>query len=99
MATEIRVLKNTDNTVFYPKTHLMAIEGLNEATSNTAGLMAPSDKTKLNSIEANAEKNNVTAADISNWNKKQDTILTSENGFKFKIVVTDTGELKTTKVD
>ncbi|MCD2247726.1 CCA-adding enzyme [Listeria marthii] len=99
MATEIRVLKNTDNTVFYPKTHLNAIEGLNVVTTSVSGLMEASDKTKLNGIEANAEKNNVTTNDISNWNKKQDAILVSENGSNFKITVTNTGELKATRVE
>ncbi|WP_338672209.1 CCA-adding enzyme [Listeria seeligeri] len=99
MATEIRVLKNTDGIVFYPKTHLTAVEGLNSATTNFAGLMTSSDKTKLNGIEAGAEKNNVTASDILNWNKKQDAILVSENGSKFKLTVTDAGEIKTIEVE
>lgn len=99
MATEIRVLKNVDDTVFYPKTHVTAVEGLDSATTTTSGLMPASDKTKLNGIEANAEKNNVTAIDIANWNKKQDTILVSENGSNFKITVTNAGELKATKVE
>ncbi|MBC6137343.1 CCA-adding enzyme [Listeria innocua] len=99
MATEIRVLKNVDETVFYPKTHVTAVEGLNEVSTNASGLMTPNDKVKLNGIEANAEKNNVTASDISNWNKKQDAILVSENGSNFKIIVTNTGELKTTKLE
>ncbi|MBF2399263.1 CCA-adding enzyme [Listeria marthii] len=99
MATEIRVLKNTDDTVFYPKTHLNAVDGLGIVTTSASGLMAPGDKTKLNGIEENAEKNNVTANDISNWNKKQDAILVSENGSNFKITVTNTGELKATRVE
>ncbi|MBC1972249.1 CCA-adding enzyme [Listeria welshimeri] len=99
MATEIRVLKNTDDTVFYPKTHLIAVEGLEAATTTTSGLMTANDKTKLAGIEANAEKNNVTASDIANWNKKQDAILVSENGTNFRITVTNTGELKATRVE
>ncbi|EAE8345914.1 CCA-adding enzyme [Listeria monocytogenes] len=99
MATDIRVLKNVDDTVFYPKTHLTAVEGLDVATTTTSGLMSASDKTKLNGIEANAEKNNVTATDITNWNKKQEAILVSENGSSFKITVTNAGELKATKVE
>ncbi|EAG9432566.1 CCA-adding enzyme [Listeria monocytogenes] len=99
MATEIRVLKNVDNTVFYPKTHITAVEGLDVATTTTDGMMSASDKMKLNGIEANAEKNNVTASDIANWNKKQDAILVSENGSNFKITVTNNGELKAIKVE
>lgn len=39
MATEIRVLKNVDDTVFYPKTHVTAVEGLDSATTTTSGLI------------------------------------------------------------
>ncbi|MBC1527247.1 CCA-adding enzyme [Listeria seeligeri] len=95
MAMEIKVLKNPDGTIFYPQTHWEAIRGLVLVGQDIDGIMTALDKIKLDGIEDGAEKNNVTSLDISNWNEKQDAVLVSANGTKFRILVTDNGELRT----
>ncbi|MBC1698486.1 CCA-adding enzyme [Listeria welshimeri] len=94
MAIEIKSLKNPDGTKFFPQTHKDAILDLVIATYEVDGIMAANDKEKLDKIQNEAEKNNVTSIDIANWNAKQDAILLSENGNKFRIIVTNNGDLK-----
>ncbi|WP_240422353.1 CCA-adding enzyme [Listeria costaricensis] len=92
--TEIRILKDAEQVVFYPKTHLAAVEGLQVASSQADGLLQAADKVKLDGIQAGAERNNVTAEEKNRWDAKQEAILVSPNGQRFKLQVTDDGKLE-----
>ncbi len=80
--------------VFYPKTHLAAVEGLRAASNQVDGLFQAVDKIKLDGIEAGAERNNVTAEEKNRWDAKQEAILVSPNGQRFKLQVTNDGKLE-----
>ncbi|EAA0051937.1 hypothetical protein BB584_10480 [Listeria monocytogenes] len=98
--TEIRQLKTADGIVYYPLTHIEAVKGLEKivnpplASTTENGLMSKEDKLKIDSVEADAEKNNVTDAEKLLWNKKQDAILIAPNGTAYVITVDNQGNIK-----
>lgn len=99
-ASDVARLKTSQDVLFYPETHVKAVEGIQEiipgeASINESGLLAASDKEKLDSIENGAQVNNVSDQEKANWNSKQDAFLISPSGKKFKLKVDDKGMLST----
>ncbi|EAC8477296.1 CCA-adding enzyme [Listeria monocytogenes] len=84
--TEIRQLKDSNGTLFYPQTHIDGVIALSAQIQ------------KLDTIEIGAQVNNVTEEEKAVWNAKQDAVLVSPSGYKFKLKVSDTGALSTERV-
>lgn len=55
--TNIRSLKDTNGNVFYPRTHVQAVNGLTLASEATDGLMAAADKRKLDLVIVDSNGN------------------------------------------
>lgn len=93
-SNELQVqLKNQNGDVLFPN---VRIEDIETATNQNNGLMLASDKAKVDSIETGAQVNNVSEEEKVFWNRKQDAFLIAPSGTKYKLVVSDDGQISTT---
>ncbi|WP_445505825.1 hypothetical protein [Niallia sp. 03091] len=97
MAIKIMQMKQANGTLFYPKTHINAVKGY------VAG-MPPEDVSqalegKVDKVEGMGLSSNDYTIDeknkVAQIEGKQDSVLTSPNGTKYKIFVNDDGTLRT----
>ncbi|RYM02804.1 hypothetical protein EWH99_10750 [Sporolactobacillus sp. THM7-7] len=107
--TDVRSLKDNKGTVFYPRTHAKAVDGLAEAVGEqidypvisvagkTGDVALGKSDVGLSNVDNTADADKPVSGPMQTaLDKKQDEILVSPSGSKFLLSVDDDGTLSTT---